>query len=180
MSIWVASKWKVVFHSLIQTDQNVRATFQLWNCTLTIFRGQTLLPHTKRSFDSASSLYITSCRKLRYHEHPTCRSVRTLVCHTLSPTNHFDDDSGDERTLPKLWGAEKKHKNTQDPFVTFHQWHVRAMFMQIGGGTALTLLLTSTKTKQFAWNDWWVLIFWEQQTQQTSLPRSKLDLFIFV
>lgn len=43
---------------------------------------------------------------------------------------------------------------------------------------ALTLLLTSTKTKQFAWNDWWVLICWEQQTQQMSVLRSKL-FFIF-
>lgn len=45
--------------------------------------------------------------------------------------------------------------------------------------TALTLLLTSTKTKQFAWNDWWVLICWEQQTQQMSVLRSKLFFFFF-
>lgn len=44
----------------------------------------------------------------------------------------------------------------------------------------VTLLLTSTKTKQFAGNDEWALIFWERKTQQMSLLRTKLFIYLFM
>lgn len=95
----------------------------------------TLLPHINCSFVSPSALCFTTalCRKLRHHEHSTCHSMYTHVCHILSPTDRFAcNDSTPWKNISKVVGrcAKKKKKV---PFVTFHPWHVRAMFMQIGG-----------------------------------------------
>lgn len=114
-----------------------------------------------RSWDITSTQHITAC---------------TFLSHFVT-NKSFCHVSDDERTHKVV---RSRRKNiAEDPFVTFHQWHVRAMFMQIVG-EPLILLLTSTKTKQFAWNDWWVLIFWEQQSQQMTVRILKLSyLFIF-
>lgn len=97
-----------------------------------------------------------------------------IVLHATTRLNY-------ERTFPKFWGdaqKKKKKKNRWGSICHFSPVTCASDVYADWWRTALTLLLTSTKTKQFAWNDWWVLICWEQQTQQMSVLRSKL-FFIF-
>lgn len=65
----------------------------------------TLLPHINCSFVSPSALCITTalCRKLRHHEHSTCHSMYTHVCHILLPTDRFAcNDSTPWKNISKV------------------------------------------------------------------------------
>lgn len=96
------------------------------------FPTATLLPHINCSFDSVSTLYVTLCS---LPEVETSRALDVSRArawhrhHILSQTNHF-------ATIPTMINfqscEEQKKKIAEDPFVTFHHWHVRVMFMQIG------------------------------------------------
>lgn len=94
----------------------------------------TLLRHINCSFVSSSALCITTalCRKLRHHEHVHAR-LSHFVTNGLFCMQRLDSTMKEHFQSCEEMRQKNLKKIAEDPFVTFHQWHVRAMFMQIGG-----------------------------------------------
>lgn len=140
-----------------------------------IFRGQL----SYRVQTAVFTVCITTApgQKLRHHEHSTHHSTTRLpvtFCHKRIILPRF------RRWKNTQSCEEQKKKHRRGSICHFSPVTCASDVYADRRGTPLILLLTSTKTKQFAWNDWWVLIFWEQQSQQMTVRKSKLSyLFIF-